>query len=321
MAGKYIVKCPIVIAGSGRSGTTWVLDVLAEANGLQTIFEPLHPQAVPGAERFADRYIGEDVRDDALRKFMDRVFEGNCSKWWTKYRIRQDQLVPAWADISSFHRAKHFVDRYRQAYINYYRYRNNAARPLIVKFIRSNLMMGWLGNNYNTKNAFVVRHPGAVVASKLRLGWAYDRPLIGHMKDRALVNAYLYNYMSYLEKTLNPIEAHTAIWCIENVIPLLEFSKKGWPIIFYERLIVNGQTEWASLVKQLGLEKSPLTESVARPSQQTCRTGWGESSIESWRTQFTSAQLDQIQSVLNVFGVTVYKAREATPISLLQGTV
>jgi len=32
-----------LIAGSGRSGTTWVLDALADANDLRPVFEPLHP--------------------------------------------------------------------------------------------------------------------------------------------------------------------------------------------------------------------------------------------------------------------------------------
>ena len=33
----------LIIAGSGRSGTTWVLDAVAEANQLRTKFEPLGP--------------------------------------------------------------------------------------------------------------------------------------------------------------------------------------------------------------------------------------------------------------------------------------
>jgi hypothetical protein len=45
-----------IIAGSGRSGTTWVLDALAEANALRPVFEPLHPLAIPQARPFAYRY-------------------------------------------------------------------------------------------------------------------------------------------------------------------------------------------------------------------------------------------------------------------------
>lgn len=315
------MRTPIIIAGSGRSGTTWILDVLAEANGLRTIFEPLHPQAVSGAKYYADRFIDRDVEDEVLRQFMDRVFAGELKNWWTNYRVRQDLLVPSFRDLSGFNKAKIFLDRYRQAYVSYNRYRHNSSGRIMVKFIRANLMMGWLEKNYACRSALVVRHPGAVVASKLRLGWPFEQSLARHTGDHALIEKYLYNYMTFLEKSLSPLEAHTAIWCIQNVIPLLEFNGSAKPVIFYERLVEGGVSEWAELVKQLGLEKSPSYGSVEKPSQQACRKEIDKNSLRAWQKHFTSTQLDKIQSVLDVFGVTVYKARESMPTSSIQNPV
>ena len=51
---------PIIIAGSGRGGTTWILDSIAEANNLRTIFEPLNTVFVPAAKPFAYRYVRDD---------------------------------------------------------------------------------------------------------------------------------------------------------------------------------------------------------------------------------------------------------------------
>src|SRR5262245_32752648 len=65
-----------IIAGSGRSGTTWVQDVLADANALRPIFEPLHPLAVPQADPFAYRYLRPAVEQAAAAAFLTRVFEG-----------------------------------------------------------------------------------------------------------------------------------------------------------------------------------------------------------------------------------------------------
>ena len=84
--------CPLVVAGSGRSGTTWVLDTIASENQLRTIFEPLHPVVVKGGLSNACRYLPDDVEDMQLRNFMEDVFLGNYHSMWTDYRVRPDRL-------------------------------------------------------------------------------------------------------------------------------------------------------------------------------------------------------------------------------------
>ena len=91
---QNIAQTPLIIAGLGRSGTTWILDSLAEANGLATLFEPLHPNAVPHAKFFSNRYVRDDSYEPELSKFMDKVFSGDLRSVWAKYRVRPDSLLP-----------------------------------------------------------------------------------------------------------------------------------------------------------------------------------------------------------------------------------
>ena len=68
---------PLVIAGSGRSGTTWILDVLAEANNLRPVFEPLNPYGVNEARDFGNRYVRENANEPELKCFMERFLMVN----------------------------------------------------------------------------------------------------------------------------------------------------------------------------------------------------------------------------------------------------
>src|SRR4030095_5695339 len=83
-----------LIAGSGRSGTTWVQDTLATANGLRTVFEPRHPGGSSIARSRANLYLRRDTLDVELQEFFASVFAGTLRSIWTDYRIRPDRLRP-----------------------------------------------------------------------------------------------------------------------------------------------------------------------------------------------------------------------------------
>ena len=45
----------ILLAGSGRSGTTWVSDIMNYDNEYRYIFEPFHPRKVDFSKEFGHR--------------------------------------------------------------------------------------------------------------------------------------------------------------------------------------------------------------------------------------------------------------------------
>src|SRR5687767_5176483 len=91
-----------LVAGSGRSGTTWVLDALATANGLRPVFEPLHPQVSHIGEQFAHRSLAADECRPELRAFLDSVINQGRYPLWTRYRTLSTWLVPPAAEFVSF---------------------------------------------------------------------------------------------------------------------------------------------------------------------------------------------------------------------------
>ena len=173
---KNSLKAKIIL-GSGRSGTTWLQDVLAEANNLRPVFEPLKAvtSRVPDYEY---AYLQEDANPEDLTVFLDNVFSGDFRSIWSDYRIWPSKVAPSWSHFSSIAnlmRYRRDLVRFKDNYLKYHPMVKKEA--LLVKFIRANLMIGWLRQRFDLDMILVLRHPGAVVESQLRLGGESWDPL------------------------------------------------------------------------------------------------------------------------------------------------
>ena len=182
-------------------------------------------------------------------------------------------------------------------------------------------MLGWLSKNYHAKIVYLVRHPCAIVASKLRLkgpGWSHEGLLKLYLGDQALWNDYLHNFKEVISNPYAEIEGHTLLWCIENMIPLTRSDKKNTLTVFYEDLILNGQREWKCIWDFLDLNGIPGLESISRPSQQTSYDMkdkvFDSNQLTKWTKDFTRDELLQIDRILNIFQVPFYSAWEPKPI-------
>ena len=317
-----MTNAPIIIAGSGRSGTTWVLDAIAQANNLRTIFEPLHPIGVPFAKPFANRYVRDDVDELDLKLFMDKVLSGKFKSLWANYRIRPDRLYPAYHRSGDLrHTLGSLKFNYKKLVVHYCKYHKVKSNNLIVKFTRANLMLGWLSKNYGAKILLMVRHPCAVVNSKMRLGgpdWEHEALLHQYCYDTHLIEYYRHKLKAVLLRPLSPIAGHTAIWCIENVLPIYNAKSEGYCVVFYENLMVNSDAEWKRIIESLDLRCLPDKDMLIQPSQQTSREmrgkTFGDSQVRKWMKSFSEQQLAEIDEILKTFEVSIYNAFDLMPI-------
>ena len=323
---------PIIIAGSARSGTTWVLDVVAESNNLRTVFEPLQPHGVPEAKHFGHRYLKRNSFEPEIKSFMEKVFKGNLHNIWPNTRFLPCRLQPKLSKMSSLNYDYHFIGRYKRFLMRYFEYLIKYSCRRITKFIRANLMLDWLIANFDATIIFVVRHPGAVTASKISATknnptWDFygiDQQNILHQYkyDELLRKDYLEEYHEIFSKKLSPAEGHTLLWCIENILPLYGQQKKKYYVFFYEDIVTNPVREYDRMIKIMGLEKKPKRSVIIRPSQQASRE-LRENSIEEnqltrWMKGFNYQQLSEIDNILKFFKVTTYSAFEPMPISKTQ---
>ena len=325
---------PLIIAGSGRSGTTWVLDALAEANNLRTIFEPLNPDGVNEAWDFGNCYVREKAYEPELKCFLEKVFNGELNYLWPNTRFLPDKMRPSISQMTSWDYNYTLLSRYKKFLIRYFSYARKKKNRPITKFIRANLMLDWLAANFNPRIIFFVRHPGAVAASKIAAAktkggavWDFNRRneqriLHKYKNDEQLRKDFLNQYYEIFSEKLSPVAGHTLLWCIENILPIYNQQKRKRYVFFYEDIVMNSEREFDRMVKILGLERKPGNSIVIRPSQQASQEMRNrlceENQLTRWMKSFNQKQLGELDRILKYFKVTTYNAYEPMPVSRTQ---
>ena len=134
-------KNSIFLAGVGRSGTTWVADIINCNNDHRYIHEPFHPYRVKEARNFQYiHYLRPENRETRYLEPAKAVLSG---------RIRN-----RWTDSDN---------------------KKIFARKRLIKDIRANLLLKWIHANFHGMPIILLfRHPCAVANSWLRLGWGKE---------------------------------------------------------------------------------------------------------------------------------------------------
>lgn len=312
-----------LIAGSGRSGTTWVLDVLAEANALRPVFEPLHTETSAVGRKYGNTYLSRNSEIAELRDFFLAAARGTLNTIWTDYRVRPARLRIGRDQLRSVTELKSLMRRWLDLAGRYSAYRERKTRTAtIIKCIRANLMLDWIRTNFDARIVLLMRHPGAAIESRLRFADHWDPfPLLDkYRNDPALMNGPITGYSARLNRRLTRTEALTAIWCIENLVPASQAAANGYLVAFYEELLERPEAEWTRVAKVLDLDHVPSARALEKPSQQAASRLKADGSNEdyakgygSWRSRVTDEDLTQIDSTLRDFDVQFYDVSEARP--------
>lgn len=303
---------PRIIAGSARSGTTWLADTLAAANGAGTVFEPLNGDTVPAARAIQHRLLlPGDAAPDA-DAFFSTLFAGGLRTPWTLGRVYPTQLLPgrgvSWHDALAHGRA---------ALRHYWQHGRSTSGEWVYKLIRANLMLDWLAQRFGARIVLVIRHPGAVVASRLRRGWPWQPSLRASLDDarvRALLGAPVCRAFDAVQ---DPVAGHAAVWAVQHLIALREGTPSAFQVFFYEDLTGSLEAEWTRLTQALGFVHVPSPALRAAPSQQADATRAGTRAVSTparWRAHLGAADMDRLRAILAVSGLDrLYTVEEDAP--------
>jgi len=312
---------PRVIAGFGRSGTTWVQDVLAASNSLRAVFEPLHPDVFHDAGSHAHAYRNSGDEDTALYEFLQKYFSENFHSLWVDYRIRLDLLAPRFGDPNSWGQNKRYLRRIRESGKNYFLYRTQRRfDQRIVKLVRANMMLSWLKEKWGARIVFLIRHPAAIVLSQMKSPsiWKPQFRIASYRTDSRLLDELNASTRKLLFEELDDIEAVTLSWCIENTIAFRQAKEQEICVVYYEHLVEKGLPEWRRMMTALSLEVVPDADLISRPSQQTS----GDQALDrdlvsqyaSWMTRIDDNTAARIQKVLDATKCGIYRIDQALPL-------
>lgn len=278
VAGKLVQNPPtdldrtVLLAGSGRSGTTWVAELINAAHDHRVIFEPFDArfnEDWPVTRRFAPPGTDDPVLEAAARQALD----GTLSNRW--------------------------VDAH-----------NTAIRPQyrLVKAIRANLALGWMGERFpELRIVFLMRHPLAVARSRQQMGWG---PALDQLLAQDALLAFLGDRAAPLHREQDPFLQHVLLWCVENAVALAHLPA-GAHTVYYERLCTEPVAEARALFAALHRPvPANLEEAVSRPSQLArdhSAVLLGARPVDAWAGKIDAATVDAAMRYLTLFGLdTVY---------------
>lgn len=197
----------VYIAGSGRSETTWLMNIISNAYNFREIFEPIHPVENPISAGLEYKYLREHNICPEANLFFDKVISGDMWRGWVNQNYKFN-LTCAYRYFKSL-KMKYFND------------------GIVIKDIRSSLMLPWITKNYNCKIIYLIRHPCADVNSRLKIGWSKisNVDLEIFMNQSNLLKDYLGKYINIIGNLKDEVDIYAAYWCLENIIPLLNYRK------------------------------------------------------------------------------------------------
>jgi len=235
----------IILAGMGRSGTTWIANIINHRKDYRLLFEPFYPAKVPEARSFRYiQYLPPDFRDDPLVANAKKITAG---------KVRS-----SWVDSEN-------------AGIGY--------KKRLLKDIRCNLMLEWLRQVADAPpTVLIVRHPLQVIASWLKLGWGTapgtqtsDFEVI--ISQAALLQDYprIQQVLSTLDKS-SSFERILFQWCVFYFVPLQQLNVNKSHLLFYENLVLRPKPSITRLFDYLEM---PLDWEKVQPQlQQSSHTNF-----------------------------------------------
>ena len=236
------------------------------------MFEPFHSNKIDLLSDWNFRqYLRPSDRSDKYLKPATAILSGNIRSDW--------------------------IDKYN---------RRLFSRKRLIKDIRAQHILRWIYINFpEIPIVLLLRHPCAVANSKLKLGW--DAHLQDFLVQDALMEDFLNPFKRLLQTAKNNFEKHILMWCVENYVPLKQFSEGEILIVFYEDICRNPKQEIQRILAFIGEEFSAAFNSgFSKPSAESRKESAivsGSDLIGSWRESISDDQTARSVEILGVFGL------------------
>jgi len=292
--GHLNEKEPILIFGTPRGGTTWVMEILETLPGYKSIFEPFHKDWFPEVQKLkinsSRPYVYFEDSNPALREYLAKVFKGEVVSKSPQYDLTLENI-----------------------------YKRISAKKAVVKFVRVNRILPWIANNFQVKGMFfVIRHPCSTIASQLETGFrGYFMPKnIPISKEIVLSSISEIKELRDNEELINKIktiktqeEILTAIWSIDNYIPLYYQKKFNWCTLVYESLVINPEEEIENMFAYINEEvPEKVYPKIRKPSITTYDPTYlgTTKQLIKWKKKLSGRQVKNILKVGHWFGLDFY---------------
>jgi len=280
----------VIVCGSYRSGTTWLMQILSAGLGHQFDFEPLEPSVHPAvrAARLRNRYLSPDRVYPALDPLLETIVRGRFVHPYTKgmgHRLRDYRRWKFW------------------------------ARRHVIKLVQGHLLLGYVQKRFRFPSiVLLVRHPFGVVGSLKRQDW-WRSDLAEFLDDRSLdlfadypeLKACVTLALDRAAETpgdgLERKVARTAIrYCLENYVPIRQHLSRRctYRILRYEDLRDDPVGRASALCRSLGI---PFTRRHRRQTGKRSPTSSPAAPAGPRAPDLSAREEELIAGILRIFGL------------------
>jgi hypothetical protein len=281
--GGYDIENTVVLASTGRGGSTWLTEIVATLPGYTVLWEPLHLGNNPECEEHGfgwQNYIPRGVEAPRRREYLRRLLTGaNLStNVLTSLEFRPLRLL-------------------------------RPGGGYVAKFVNANMMLPWMMDAFPVSGILMIRHPCAVVASQLHHGaWEHVT------KENITIPEGLFERHDHLPEVFSEVQTHEEIlafeWALQTYVPLSSPRPHPWWLVTYEELVSEGRTTLRSLFEALGRPVPEKAYAQLRAPSATASGALAETDthaqLRKWRKRLSPKQIDRILRVAHAVGVSVY---------------
>lgn len=263
----------VFVAGTGRSGTTWLADIINQRGNYRLMFEPFHPKRTPWMKPFGARpYLRPEDTAPEFLAIAQSIVTGRIRHSWT--------------------------ERFNRRLV---------AHDRLIKEVHANLMLKWLHVNFpGMPLVLVLRHPCPVALSFVTHN--FQGAVMPLLEQEKLVEDFLHPYVDEIRRARDTFERAVFLWCVETLVPLRQCRPGEIHVVFFEKLVEEPEQEIGRLFSYLGkstesldLEKLGIPSLTSRKASSVIWTG--ASRIDGWRNKVSDEQRRRTVEILKVFGL------------------
>jgi hypothetical protein len=226
---NYDILNTVLLIGSARSGTTFLMESLNSNNEYRIIFEPFNPTYTKEWSSFSARYyIDPDSITDQERQAVNKILRGKINNGW--------------------------VDQYN---------RKLRSDKRLIKSVRANLLLDYLESAYpELRIIYIYRNPKDVVASRISLNFD-PKDVFLILEHQTFLEKYYSDIdLSVLRSLLHtPESCHAALWCLENRFILNNLHERRIIATAYHAVIGKKVTLDSKGLKLVDMQSIPSVSS------------------------------------------------------------
>lgn len=278
----------VVLFGIGRSGTTWLGQVIASA-GLRYIFEP-----------------------EAYWDYLPKEERSNHDVYPRSHRyLRADEET-------KYH--KFLVDSLSGVYANDVTVRANPnASRNVIKVIRYNMIVPWVVKNMDVHSLFLLRDPMATISSQFSCDFETTVPLLtSYFDNEQLYEDHLDEFRDLIAAADSSkgrkkyIEYLTILWCVQMYVAKRQGVFEDVYTLAYRDLMNDPYKILWDISERFSLsfKFSELDKVLTKKSFTTHGDSKNKNHdpLTKWKSVFEGDEIKMITKIISQFGLESYIA-------------